>query len=222
MACSLLRRGAPPPSRGPRTSVPYGREERGSVAPSRQAVRGRPRTGGSAGPRDEGPYAPTSSEMRARTASIWLAGVLAPAVMPMSPAPSNHSGQSSSSPSTWWVRGQRAAEISARAGGVGGVAPADDHHHVGLAREGVGGRLVAGGGLADGVDHPHLLRDAEKRRRHLGEKGPGGAVVCTTTPTLRACGRAAASSAEPTTTAPGACGSVASTSGWPASPTTTT
>ena len=38
------------------------------------------------------------------------------------------------------------------------------------------------------------------------------------------CGQvyASASAAEPTTTAPGACGSVASTSGWPASPTTTT
>ena len=47
-------------------------------------------------------------------------------------------------------------------------------------------------------------------------------VVCTTTPIFFAAGKASASSAEPITTAPGACGSVASTSGCPASPTTTT
>ncbi len=47
-------------------------------------------------------------------------------------------------------------------------------------------------------------------------------VVCTTTPTRLASGRARASAADPTTWAPGAWPRMPSTSGWPAWPTTTT
>ena len=57
---------------------------------------------------------------------------------------------------------------------VGGVAPADDHDDVGLARELVGGRLMSRGGLADGVDDADLFGSVEQGFDDLGEQGPAG------------------------------------------------
>ena len=56
---------------------------------------------------------------------------------------------------------------------VGALAPADDDHQVDLVRELLGGRLLAGGGVAERVDHAHLA-DAvhaalQERPHELGE-----------------------------------------------------
>ena len=106
--------------------------------------------------------------MASRTASIWLAGVEAPAVMPMTSAPSNHSGEKLVR-TLDVVRGRaEPAGDLCQARGVGRVPTAYDHHHIRSRGELGAGALVPRGRLADGVEHAKLLGAQQQCRDDLG------------------------------------------------------
>ncbi len=152
---------------------------------------------------------------------MWAAGVLAPAVTPMRPAPSNQDASSSSAPSMWWVRGHSPAAISARRLVFAEMRPPTT--------------TMTSASLASSAQAPWwpLVASQIVLTTRSSSARPSSAattscrferdwVVWTTTPIFLQAGTRSASAADPTTMAPSACGSVASTSGWPFSPTTTT